>query len=64
MKRLFSSVDRTELSRVTGRLMALARSELALLTALLVGAAGVLTFIEIADDMTEADGRAFDAMVL
>ncbi|MBA3999675.1 phosphatase PAP2 family protein [Brevundimonas sp.] len=62
--RAFPPLDRSEFNRLAGRLLTLARSELALLTALFVGAVGVLTFIEIADDMTEADGRAFDAMVL
>ena len=62
--RALSSIDRTELTRFAGRLLTLARSEIALLTALFVGAVGVLTFIEVADDMTEADGRAFDGMVL
>ncbi|WP_262423273.1 hypothetical protein [Brevundimonas denitrificans] len=52
------------MGRLARRLLTLARSELALLTALFVGAVGVLTFIEIADDMTETDGRAFDGMVL
>ena len=62
--RALSSIDRTELTRFAGRLLTLARSEIALLTALFVGAVGVLTFIEVADDMTEADGRAFDAAIL
>ena len=62
--RALSSIDRTELTRFAGRLLTLARTEIALLTALLVGAVGVLTFIEVADDMTEADGRAFDGMIL
>lgn len=57
-------IDRTELNRLARRLLTLARTEIALLTALFVGAVGVLAFIEIADDMTEADGRAFDAMIL
>lgn len=58
------TIDRTELAYLARRLLALARGEIALLSALFVAAAGVLAFIEIADDMTEADGRAFDAMVL
>ena len=62
--RAFSFLDRTELTRLAGRLIALARTEIALLTALLVGAAGVLTFIEIADEMADAEGRVFDSMVL
>src|SRR5690606_5059389 len=62
--RALSSIDRTELTRFAGRLLTLARTEIALLTALFVGAVGVLTFIEVADDMTEADGRAFDAAIL
>lgn len=62
--RAFPPVDRTGLNRLARRLAALARGEIAPLTALFVAAAGVLTFIEVADDMTEADGRAFDSMVL
>jgi len=46
------------------RAMRVARSEIAALTALLVVALGVMTFVEVADDMTEADGQAFDQMVL
>lgn len=46
------------------RLFRLARTELAALTALLVVTLGIMTFIEVADDMTEADGMAFDQAVL
>ncbi|WEK41518.1 MAG: phosphatase PAP2 family protein [Candidatus Brevundimonas colombiensis] len=46
------------------RILTVARTEIAALTALLVMAGGVLSFIEIADDMTEADGQAFDQHVL
>lgn len=46
------------------RALTLARAEFAVLTALLVAAVGVMTFIEVADDMTEADGQAFDRQVL
>lgn len=46
------------------RLLATARTELAALTALFVAAVGVLVFAEVADDMTEADGQAFDQHVL
>jgi undecaprenyl-diphosphatase len=46
------------------RLMEAARTEVAALAALLVLAVGVLSFIELADDMTEADGQAFDWQVL
>lgn len=60
----FPRINRTELTGAAQRLLALARGEIALLSALFVAAAGVLAFIEIADDMAEADGRAFDAMVL
>ena len=40
------------------RLLTVARAETAALTALFVAALGVTAFVEIADDMTEADGRA------
>lgn len=50
-------------SRIT-RLIRFARAEVAALAALLVVTLGVMTFIEVADDMTEADGQAFDEAVL
>lgn len=46
------------------KLLRLAREELAAVAALGVAGGGVLAFIEIADDMTEADGVAFDETVL
>jgi undecaprenyl-diphosphatase len=46
------------------RALTVARTEMAALTALLVAALGVMSFIEIADDMTEADGQALDQQVL
>jgi len=46
------------------RALALARSEIAVLAALLVIAFGVMTFADVADDMAEADGQAFDHSVL
>lgn len=41
-----------------------ARGEFAALGALGIIALGVLTFVAIADDLTEADGQAFDGLVL
>ena len=46
------------------RALRIARSEIAVLSALFVVALGVMTFVEVADDMTEADGQAFDQAVL
>ena len=46
------------------RMLRIARTEIAALTALFVVALGVMTFVEVADDMTEADGQAFDQAVL
>lgn len=46
------------------RALRVARSEIAALTALLIVALGVMTFVEIADDMTEADGQRVDQAVL
>jgi undecaprenyl-diphosphatase len=46
------------------RALRIARSEIAALSALLIVALGVMTFIEVADDMTEADGQMFDRQVL
>ena len=46
------------------RMLRIARTEIAALTALFIIALGILTFVEVADDMTEADGQAFDQAVL
>ncbi|RZJ41410.1 MAG: phosphatase PAP2 family protein, partial [Brevundimonas sp.] len=46
------------------RALRIARTEIAVLSALLVIALGVMTFVEVADDMTEADGQMFDLQVL
>jgi undecaprenyl-diphosphatase len=46
------------------RALTVARTEIAALMALLVVAGGVVTFVELADDMTEADGQAFDHQIL
>lgn len=52
------------LRQMLAALLAFARSEAAMLAGLAVIAGGLLAFIEIADDMTESDGRAFDWAVL
>ncbi|HWW12773.1 MAG TPA: phosphatase PAP2 family protein [Brevundimonas sp.] len=46
------------------RALRIARTEIAALSALLIIALGVMTFVEVADDMTEADGQLFDQAVL
>lgn len=46
------------------RAVVFARAELAALAALAVVALGLMAFVELADDMTEADGQAFDSAVL
>ena len=46
------------------RALRVARTEIAAVAALLVVALGTLTFIEVADDMREPDGQAFDQAVL
>jgi len=46
------------------RAIAVARAEFAALGALAIITLGTMTFVEIADDMTETDGQAFDQMVL
>jgi undecaprenyl-diphosphatase len=46
------------------RAVRIARTEIAAVSALFIVALGVMTFVELADDMTEADGRAFDTAVL
>ncbi|MDP2764828.1 MAG: phosphatase PAP2 family protein [Brevundimonas sp.] len=45
-------------------MLRIARTEIAAVTALFVIALGVMTFIEVAEDVTEADGQAFDQAVL
>lgn len=46
------------------RALRVARTEIAAVAALLAAALGVLIFAEVADDMREADGQAFDQAVL
>lgn len=46
------------------RMLRIARTEIAAVTALFIVALGIMTFVEVADDMTEADGQAFDQAVL
>ena len=46
------------------RVWRIARTEISALAALFVVAAGIAAFVELADDMTEADGWAFDRAVL
>lgn len=59
-----SSLTLADLRAFLIRALTVARTEIAALLALLVVAGGVLTFIELADDMTEADGQAFDHQIL
>lgn len=51
-------------ARSAMRLWRVARAELGVVVALGIVWGGVAAFIEIADDMTEADGQAFDAAIL
>lgn len=46
------------------RALRIARTEIAAVSALFIIALGVMTFVELADDMTEADGLAFDQSIL
>lgn len=46
------------------RAFRIARTEIAAVSALFIVALGIMTFVEVADDMTEADGQAFDQGVL
>ena len=46
------------------RALRIARTEIAAVSALFIVALGVMTFIELADDMTEADGQAMDQSIL
>jgi undecaprenyl-diphosphatase len=46
------------------RALRIARTEIAAVSALFIVAAGVMTFVELADEMAEGEGRAFDQGVL
>lgn len=46
------------------RALRIARTEIAAVSALFIVALGVMTFVALADEMTEAGGRAFDQAVL
>ena len=46
------------------RALRIARTEIAAVTALFIVALGVTTFVQLADEVTEAEGRAFDQAVL
>ncbi|HEY0053678.1 MAG TPA: phosphatase PAP2 family protein [Caulobacteraceae bacterium] len=52
------------LADLFARILRLGRTEVGALVALTVIAGGVATFLEVADDMTEADGQALDLAVL
>ncbi|WP_292066311.1 phosphatase PAP2 family protein [Brevundimonas sp. UBA7664] len=47
-----------------GRAWRIARAEITALSALFIIAVGIMSFVELSDDMTEADGQAFDQAVL
>jgi undecaprenyl-diphosphatase len=57
-------MNRPPAAELLRRTLELARAEIGALAALLILGLGVMTFIEVADDMSEADGRAFDEQVL
>lgn len=57
-------MDRGQVIHFTRRAWRFARAEIAAVSALFVLAVGVMTFVEVADDMTEADGQHFDQLVL
>lgn len=59
-----AAVNASQVTAFARRALRIARTEIAAVSALFVVAAGVMTFVELADDMTEADGRAFDEGVL
>ncbi len=46
------------------RVWRIARAEISALSALFIVAGGIMVFVELADDMTEADARVFDQAVL
>ena len=54
----------SQIAALVRRTLRIARSEIAAISALFIATLGVMTFVELADDMTEADGRAFDQAVL
>lgn len=53
-----------QIGPIARRVWRMARTEIGTFAALLVVAAGVMTFVDLAGDLTEADGRAFDQAVL
>ncbi|WP_448795768.1 phosphatase PAP2 family protein [Brevundimonas sp.] len=59
-----ATMNSSDLVPFLRRAVGVARTEFAALGALMIVALGIMTFVEIADDMTEADGQAFDQMVL
>lgn len=59
-----ASMTSPDLAPFLRRAWRIARAEITALTALFVIAGGVMAFVELADDMTEADGQAFDQAVL
>lgn len=60
----FGAMTSQQLLAFGRRALRIARTEIAAVSALFIVAVGVMSFVEIADDMTEADGRAFDTAVL
>ena len=54
----------SQITALVRRTLRIARSEIAAISALFIATLGVMTFVELADDMTEADGRAFDETIL
>lgn len=60
----FEPVTSDQILAFGRRALRIARAEIAAVSALFVVALGLMTFVELADDMTEADGRAFDEAVL
>lgn len=60
----FGPMTSDQLVAFARRALRIARAEIAAVSALFIVALGVMIFVELADDMTEADGRAFDQSVL
>ncbi|HYC67150.1 phosphatase PAP2 family protein [Brevundimonas sp.] len=60
----FGPMTPDQIAAFARRALRIARTEIAAVSALFIVALGVMTFVELADDMTEADGRAFDQGVL
>jgi hypothetical protein len=60
----FGPMTPEQIAAFARRALRIARTEIAAVSALFIVAAGVMIFVELADEMAEGEGRAFDQGVL